>query len=686
MAADLKWRYSLGARLGALVVTMATIVFALVSCFIIWRLGENLAEQTVKLTDVTKVELSERLKGESLLGQYRMEATFNEFAASTASLASREYLAKAIATNNHPSLRNMIEKGRNQIGADGLIIIDMKMRIIAADVANTDIVAVNAAFRSHELRKKIEQLISDNIRSMASTLNSFLQTDSSMIAALGARTDLTSTLVIAQPVFDDFGDIIAVLIANRHLKAVEPTLVKLAEVVGAGIAITSGDKIVSHAGLSETVHNVLSPRIDHMQRTTEGALLYRCSAFAPGMSVCAFRPETELTAQRDELVRISQEQSHSLAVWLMIIGLASITLLALALYLITRDFTRPLNQIAIAIGRVATGETSISIVEIDRADEIGVIARAVNVFKDSIAEAEQLRSEKTSEAKKAQADKKAVMARLADEFQATVGTVLTSVSTAAADLEATANAMNTSSGRTRELSTVVAHASEDAASNIRNVAQTTDQLAASVILIGHEVDRARDVASEAVRQAIDADTQMAHLSYAARKIGDIVAIITQVTAQTNLLALNATIEAARAGEAGRGFAVVAGEVKNLASQTSQAAQEIAGQIAEMQAATDASAGSIKDVARTIAVISDISKQITEATGLQTRSTQNIALNLQQVAAASAEISANLHEVNVSVSDTGVVASQVLSSANLLTQHSQLFEGQVARFLATVRAA
>ncbi len=404
------------------------------------------------------------------------------------------------------------------------------------------------------------------------------------------------------------------------------------------------------------------------------------------MNLCAFRPETDLSSQRDELVRISQSQNQTLSFSLIQIAIGCLVVLGIALALVMRQFTRPLTQIARSIGRVAAGETQTEIVGLQRSDEIGQIARAVDVFKQSVIEADRLRHEKTKESQRAERERRLVMQGLADDFRATVGAVLDSVAHAAADLEATANAMNKSSERTREQSTVVAQASEASASNIRKVAQTTEALSESVALISNEVQRAREVAIKAVEQAKDADAQLQNLSHAAQKVGDIVKIITNVTAQTNLLALNATIEAARAGEAGRGFAVVAGEVKELASQTSRAAEGIAGQIAEMQAVTDASAGSIRTILNTIAMISEISEQITEATRQQTVSTHDIAVSAQQSAAASVEVSANFNDATRSIIETGKVASQVLSSANLMTQQSTDLRLQVARFLEKVKAA
>jgi methyl-accepting chemotaxis protein len=686
MKAGLKPQRSLGTRLIAMVLAMTTCVFVAVAGFIVWRLDRNLAEQATELTALSQAKLSQRLENETLLGRYRIETLFNEVSASIASFASRENLAKAVATSNIPHIRRALALALADTDINGVMVVDEKMRLVVAEAENSDLLAINKAFNAHAISKSIAALLKNNNHTTPTVFKKYLQTDAALLAALGGKGEPTLVFVIAHPVFDDFGEVVAVLIANRRLKATEPSLMSLSSVVRNGIGIVTGRKIVSSAGLSDTALVVNATAATTLQKSAQGDLYYRCSDFLIGSHLCVFSSETELNAQRDELVRISQKQSQALTLWLLAIGLVSMLLFGLALYMIMRRITRPLAAIATVIGRVANGETDMNIVGVGRSDEIGQIARAVDVFKRSVAETDHLRAERTQDALKAEADKKAAMQRLIDDFQATVGTVLESVSTTSADLEAAAGAMTRSSDRTRELSCVVAQSSEESATNIHSVAQATEELAASVIDIGREVQQAREVAHEAVGQAERTDAQMTTLSLAARNIGDIVKIITNVTEQTNLLALNATIEAARAGEAGRGFAVVAGEVKELAAQTAKAAQEIAGQITEMQTATEASAGSIKTIVNTIALISVISGRITEAAGQQAISTQEISANVQQTASASAEVSTNLNEVTIATNETGAAASQVMSSASQMAQQSTRLKAEVARFLETVRAA
>jgi methyl-accepting chemotaxis protein len=211
-------------------------------------------------------------------------------------------------------------------------------------------------------------------------------------------------------------------------------------------------------------------------------------------------------------------------------------------------------------------------------------------------------------------------------------------------------------------------------------------MAASVNEISRQVQESSRIATEAVAQAEKTDNRISELSQAAGRIGDVIKLITAIAEQTNLLALNATIEAARAGAAGKGFAVVAQEVKQLASQTAKATDEIRGQIAGMQTATQESVTAIKEIGDTIDRISQIATTVATAVEEQGASTQEIARNVQQAAHGTAQVTGNISEVTRGASETGSASAQVLSSAKSLTSESNQLKMEVAKFLATVRAA
>ena len=302
-------------------------------------------------------------------------------------------------------------------------------------------------------------------------------------------------------------------------------------------------------------------------------------------------------------------------------------------------------------------------------------------------EAEARASEERKVAReKAEAERKVVMSRLADDFEQAVGKIVDTVSTTSMELETAAGSMSKTAETTQQLSAAVASASEESSANVQSVAGATDEMAASVAEISRQVQESSRIANEAVAQASKTDARISQLSQAAGRIGDVVKLITAIAEQTNLLALNATIEAARAGEAGKGFAVVAQEVKQLAAQTAKATDEIRGQIAGMQGATQESVAAIKEIGETIARISQIATSVASAVEEQGASTAEIARNVQQAAQGTSQVTGNITEVTRGASETGTAASQVLVSAQSLANESNQLKTEVAKFLDTVRAA
>nr|WP_284701356.1 cache domain-containing protein [Rhodoplanes tepidamans] len=356
------------------------------------------------------------------------------------------------------------------------------------------------------------------------------------------------------------------------------------------------------------------------------------------------------------------------------------------LYAVLRWQTRPLVALARIMGRLQEGDHSVAVPSLDRGDEIGLMARAVEVFKEHAIERERLEAEQKQAEARAAAQRRADMARLADQFEEAVGGIIGSVSASATELEATAGTLTRTADDTQKLSTTVSAASEEASTNVQAVAAATDELTSSIGEISRQVQTSSRIADEAVSQAAKTDGRIGALSVAANRIGDVVKLITDIAEQTNLLALNATIEAARAGEAGKGFAVVAQEVKALAAQTAKATGDISAQISGMQAATQDSVAAIKEISGTIGRIAEIAGAITAAVDQQGAATSEISRNIQQAAAGTGEVAETITRVSRGAEETGAASGEVHAAASRLADESNHLRLEVEKFLATVRAA
>ena len=375
------------------------------------------------------------------------------------------------------------------------------------------------------------------------------------------------------------------------------------------------------------------------------------------------------------------------AIRTMAIAAAVAALLVLGLtMLIVRRITRPLVAVTGSLTAIAGGDVDIDIAHNDRSDEIGAIARTLDVFKANAIERRALESERAQAEATANARRKADLRRFVDDFQASVGGIIETVLRSSSEFETVAKQLTETARSTAHQSSESSSASELASQHVRTAASASDELSSSISEISRRVHESNGIASEAVRQAAATDERIADLSKAGARIGDVVRLITSIAEQTNLLALNATIEAARAGDAGRGFAVVAQEVKSLAGQTAKATQEISSHIENMQSATEESVSAIKAIGGTIERISAISSSIAAAVEQQGAATGDIARSVQAAASGTVNVASTIGQVARGAAETGESSNRMLQAAQVMSGNSLQLKAEVEKFLDGVRAA
>jgi len=384
----------------------------------------------------------------------------------------------------------------------------------------------------------------------------------------------------------------------------------------------------------------------------------------------------------DELTAETNATRHaSLAI--AAVGLA--LSLALGVWIALGGIVQPVRLLTEAMARLASSDWSTEVPGTARKDELGEMAKTVNVFKTNGITAERLAAEQATEN-----EAKLRRARKVDEltkgFESKVGQLVGALSSAATEMEATAQSMAATAEETNRQSAAVATASEQTSANVQTVAAATEELSASIHEIGRHVAQSTAISAKAVADAQRTDETVQALAAGAQKIGEVVTLIQSIASQTNLLALNATIEAARAGEAGKGFAVVAAEVKGLAGQTAKATAEIDGQIAAIRSATGDAVTAIHGIAKTIEEINQIATAIAAAVEEQGSATQEITRNVMQAAQGTQEVTSNISSVKDAATSTGAAASQVLSAAGDLSRQSEHLTGEVNGFLADLKAA
>ena len=393
---------------------------------------------------------------------------------------------------------------------------------------------------------------------------------------------------------------------------------------------------------------------------------------------------SKVYAERSKRIAEQTAVNRQLSFLLTCLGGLALVLVGAGVLIISRSVARPLSAITTTIKRVAEGAEDVEVPHTDRADEIGALARAIQIFQEAMDRNRNLNSQVLQDSRAREQRARHIEASV-EAFRGAIGGVLGAVNDNASSMRDTAQSITKVASDASGRATAAANATEQASNNVFAVAGAAEQLSASIEEIGRQVRQSASVVEQAGQRTEKSVAEIESLAAATQRIDGVLNLIQAIAEQTNLLALNATIEAARAGDAGRGFAVVAHEVKTLAGQTAKATSEIGQNISMIQASTRSAVEAVREIGTAVREINEVTSNIAGAVGQQDAATREISANAQLAADGNSTLVANIGSLSDAIGDTNKAATSVLTASSDLTSTAELLSREVDTFFRNLRA-
>jgi methyl-accepting chemotaxis protein len=673
---------SLSTRLIIAVVATATVAFAASFGLTIVRLDQGLERQAEQLSRLSEEKLSQRLDGEARLAGARVEALFNTTAARLESIAQRADVVKAISSANVVPIYQLLGRAAEAADIDGILVVDTKLRVFGANSDKTDIVAANRALQDSPFARDISAILADNDRKRPRVLRRAAALDEQGAQALGARAHSPLTFIVAEPIFDDFGDVFAALVAHRSLRPREAILEEFSRLEGAGLAVMAGAGSISVAGFEgDAVGVSLSPD-SSLLRSTDGRFWSRCDAIFEQWRVCALAPVSELHTLRNELVRIGEMEGRSLALWLIVAAVASLLIFAGIMLVVSQRISRPLVQITEAVRAVARGDWKSEVTGVKRTDEVGDIARAVLVLQRSLQERDRLRSD-VAHAESVKKRREALEDAIR-RFDRIMRSVLLSVSNSVETMDETARELARVSAVAEGEAVEAAFVSENTVSNVSSVRSATERLSAAISETVDGIRQAGDVIALSNTAAQSASASAEGLARTTAEIDAIIRAIAEIAAQTNALALNATLQASRAAGGGN-FSGVVSDIKALAGRIANTNEDITRRLGTIRGATGDTIGSVRSIVQKLDTVRHQTRAIALAMERQDAVTREIAESMTAAANGSVNVSSSVERLKATIEDARGASMKVVTKATDMADEAHRLDSTVKSFLREVTA-
>jgi len=687
---------SLGARLVLTVLVIATVAFTAFVSLTILRLDSGLSRQTNELSELAKQNLTQSLAGEARLARGRLEFLFTVAERNADHISQRTDVVSAIGSSNVVAITEVLDRAVRTSNLDGILVVDTELRVIGANTYATDLLVANEFLPKTDIPNIVRAILTNNdrfgrydykasedsgdradeVRYRDARL--VVALDETLAKAIGAQKTAPLAAVIVEPIFDDFGDVAAALIAHRILRTNEATLVDFADVQDASIVILSGTEYISWAGIDVPLPDIAIGDGEPEFKNGPEAFLSHCTALYSDWRICSLAPASELQRLQDAMVEISQREGGSLAKWLFFVATISLAICGLVTFTATQRLLGPMTHITQAVRAVALGDWKADVPGRDRRDEVGEIARAVVVLQRSLEDRDRMREEyETVEAVNKRHDN---VEHAIKRFDRKMRSVLLSVT----------DAVETMDEKSRELASVTATGQGEADETVF-VAESLRKHMDSGIVAAEEMTASltdmasliRDMAASIMDShnvARKANDSMAVLAKAGHELEDVKKYTAEILRRTSLLGLNSVFHSARVVNSEDAYGEVASDMEILAERISVADEELCAKSGQINSASEKACELIAAVSARIHTVVESTEALTRCMTRQSEVIGDMENCLEVALANIGSVSTSASRLRATIGEAQATSETVVAQAVDVADNARRLDTTVKSFL------
>ncbi len=674
---------TLGARLVITVLLIATLAFTVFVSLTIYRLGGGLARQSAELSTLARAKLVQTLDSAAGLGAVRLDLLFTNVDRQLGVIAQRTDIVQAVAGRNVVAITETVRRGKASTDLDGVVVIDPELNVLGAEFGNIDLLVADAALKQAGLEPEISSLVEKNNPLQPRGISRVVRLEKTMATALGENVTGGLTLLSLQPIFDDFGDVFAVVIGHRKLRGDEQAIKEFAKVERVELVVLDGLTVVSSSLESAPETMTINPvKDDELSLTEDGYYIARCVGLFVRWRMCALAPTAELESLRGELVRISEREGQALGIWLVIAAVVSLTVCALVAFGAARYLAGPMSAIAEALRAVAKGDWKVGVSGTDRADEVGDIARAVIMLQSTLQERDQLKVDVAIAESSNQ--RRENLEDTIKRFDRGMRSVLLSVTDGVETMDETARTLAKISVVAEGEADEAAFVSDSTSSNVAAVRSATAKLNQTIKDMASLLQEFANTAVKGNVSAKDASVQATSLVQTSQALDNLIELIEKILQRASFLAINATFQASQNDQAPQSeYGDVAREIQLLSDQIGLANDELRDRAGKIQSATENTAGSVTEILSSLDNLVERTNTIVSSIEQQRRVASEIDENMSMAAAGSTNVSASVQRLKTTVGEARNTSMQVVTKAVDMADEARRLDTTVKNFLREV---